>query len=66
MRTAKVAMELDVSADLIRRIEAKGEIPRVARSRSGQRHFSTTDVERLRRLLYPEGADLRATLDAEK
>ena len=53
MRTSAVARELNVSPDLIRRLEARGEIPPVRRDRAGQRRFSSEDVERLRCVIYP-------------
>ena len=54
----KVARQLDVSVDWLRRAEKDGKIPRARRRLGGWRVYSAADVKRLEALLIPaEGSE---------
>jgi excisionase family DNA binding protein len=53
MRINEVAKQLGVSADLLRRLERTGVLPPARRDRSGHRRFNESEIEQLRKILYP-------------
>jgi excisionase family DNA binding protein len=57
LRIAQVAKQLGVSADLLRRLERARVLPLARRDRSGHRRFTETEVEQLRKILYPSPDD---------
>ena len=57
MRIHDVAQELGVSAEWLRQLERKGEIPRAARDRNDCRRYTPQDLERLRGFIYPKQAE---------
>jgi excisionase family DNA binding protein len=52
MRIADAARDLGISADLIRKLERRGEI-KLPRDRNGHRRLSLSDLDRLRAIVYP-------------
>ena len=57
MRVGSFARELGFSAEWIRRMEREGKIPCAPRDLNGHRRYRPEDVERLRKLLFPDGKD---------
>jgi DNA-binding transcriptional MerR regulator len=54
LRLHKVADLVGVSTSTIRRYEREGLLPRATRTRSGQRVYTSEDVQKILTVIYPE------------
>ena len=61
LRVHEVAAAVGVSSDTIRKYEANGVLEKAPRGLNGWRVYTPSDVERIRRTLFPIGSEETAT-----
>jgi len=57
MRTGGVAKTFVVSPSLIRLLDRQGLLGAIPRDRAGHRRFGPSDLERVRRVIYPQSTE---------
>jgi DNA-binding transcriptional MerR regulator len=53
MRTSEIAKAVNVSPGLIRLLDRQGLLGSIPRDRSGHRRFTSSDLDRVRAVVYP-------------